>query len=1736
MSTNPLVGYNLRFRKFFSKNSQIIDIPNLIEMQKKSYEAFLLKDSDPDKRENKGLNGIFKSVFPLSDFNNTVSLEFVSYTLGPARYNIEECHQRGMTYASPVKIVLRLIVFETPEEGPKMKGDKSTKEKNKKKDKDIEKSIRDVKEQEVYFGEIPLMTENGSFVINGTERVVVSQLHRSPGVFFNHDGGKGSSTGKLIYSARLIPYRGSWLDFEFDQKDLIYVRIDRRRKFLATIILKALGYNAEQILSLFYNIDEIRIHKGKFLCPFDVSRVAGQYCIIDIIDPKTKKVIVKAGRRITRFLIKKLEELNIKEVEIQPKDLYEKGLAKPLLDPKTGEILAEVNEDLTKATLQKAMKAGVKNLSLIFFHAVAAGPFIRNALAVDKIQNREEALLDIYKRLRPGEQASLEVAEAFFHRLFFDENSYDLGEVGRVKINYKFGFSFEEFPPSLRVLTKKDILSTLRYLVSLRQGQGKVDDIDHLGNRRVRSVGELLENQYRIGLVRMERAIRERMSLQDIDTMMPHDLINAKPVSAVVKEFFSSSQLSQFMDQTNPLSEITHKRRLSALGPGGLTRDRAGFEVRDVHPTHYGRICPVETPEGPNIGLIASLATYARLNKYGFIETPYRQVKDGQVSSQIDYMSALEEANHYIAQAERGLAEGLNDKRVDSVTCRINGEYEIVDKEKVTLMDVSPSQLVSIAASLIPFLEHDDANRALMGSNMQRQAVPLLRPKAPLVGTGVERLVARDSGTSLVALNDGIVEEVDAGRIVIRRLAKGGGLGANVDIYNLIKYQKTNQNTCFNQRVLIHKGDHIKKGDIIADGPSTDLGELALGQNVIVSFMPWMGYNFEDSILISERLVRDDVYTSIHVEEFECVARDTKLGREEITRDIVHVGEDALANLDMGGIITIGSEVRPGDILVGKITPKGETQLSPEEKLLRAIFGEKAAEVRDSSLRAESGVYGTVIDTQVYVRNYSDKDERLESILKEKEEKMEKDLIVEKNVICNNALSKIKEILVGKKTTGVLLSEDGSEELFQAKQKITEEDLENIPFDLLAYIPLSSDLERHVVSIVEGVKNRLQAVEMVFEERVKNLDKGDELPPGVIKTVKVYVAIKRKLQVGDKFAGRHGNKGVISKVLPVEDMPYLADGTPVDMVLNPLGVPSRMNVGQILETHLGWAAYNMGQHLASYLDHSSPDKAKVDLKKIFHEDEKTCKQIDKLDEKSLYELLRENAKGVCFGTPVFDGAREKDIRNLFSQCDLPEDGKSILFDGRTGKPFDNRVTVGVMYMLKLHHLVEEKIHARSIGTYSLVSQQPLGGKAQFGGQRLGEMEVWAIEAYGAAHCLQEFLTVKSDDVAGRTRIYESIVRGENVLEPGLPESFNVLIKEMQSLALNVDLLEENEETQEEDVEIIEDEGRTPLTSLNMEKKPEEASILQLKDSSKDSSSNSKQDSPEVAVEVKAESEVTSEVASEVKAESEVTSEVASEVKAESEVTSEVASEVKAESEVTSEVASEVKAESEVTSEVASEVKAESEVTSEVASEVKAESEVTSEVASEVKAESEVTSEVASEVKAESEVTSEVASEVKAESEVTSEVASEVKAESEVTSEVASEVKAESEVTSEVASEVKAESEVTSEVASEVKAKSEVTSEVASEVKAKSEVTSEVASEVKAESEGETTGKEEIKSMESKAKAHLSENPDDQDPPNKVMEHQPEEGSKEGSEEETYPKAPPTHVKKENQLKSKEKDK
>ena len=1380
MKVGPVTASNVRIRKSFSKNNVAIDIPNLIEMQKSSYEGFLQKDMDPDRRKEEGLNGVFQSVFPINDFNNTSSLEFVSYVLEPPKYDVEECRQRGMTFASPVRVTLRLIVFDVDEETEA-------------------RSIRDVKEQEVYLGEIPLMTKNGSFIINGTERVVVSQLHRSPGVFFDHDGGKGSSSGKYLYSGRVIPYRGSWLYFEFDQKDILYIRIDRRRKFPATILLKAMGYDTQQILEYYYDVDVVKVgKKGEYLRPFDIDKVAGQKAIVDIVDPGTGDIIVGAGRRITRAAVRKVKELGIKQLSLSAEDLMGKVVASPIVDKNTGEIVADVNTEVTAEVLEAVRAMKLKNIHLIFFDGLAAGPYLRNTLLMDKMENKEDAVMEIYKRQRPGEPPTIEAATAFLKRLFFDPETYDLSEVGRLKINYRFNIPFEECPVEHRVLTEKDILEVVRNLINLRNGKGYVDDIDHLGNRRVRSVGELLENQYRIGLVRMERAIRERMSLQDMETMMPHDLVNAKPVNAVVKEFFGSSQLSQFMDQTNPLSEITHKRRLSALGPGGLERSRAGFEVRDVHSTHYGRVCPIETPEGPNIGLIASLATYARINHHGFIETPYLKVNDCETNDEVVYLSALQETDHHIAPATRQGAQFL---KQEQITTRCNGDYQMSPTTKVSYMDVSPSQLVSIAASLIPFLEHDDANRALMGSNMQRQAVPCLRSHSPLVGTGVEKLVARDSGTSVVALNDGIVEEVDASRIVVRRLAKGGGLGANIDIYNLTKYQRTNQNTCFNQKPIVGKGDKVKKNDIIADGPSTEYGELAIGQNILVAFMPWMGYNFEDSILISDRLICDDVYTSIHVEEFECVARDTKLGKEEITRDIANVGDEALKDLDESGVIRVGAEVKPGNILVGKVTPKGETQLSPEEKLLRAIFGEKAGDVRDTSLRVPSGVTGTVIDAQVYSREGVDRDTRLQSIIEEKKRKIAKDFDVEQNVIKNNATSDLKKILVGRKTTGDLLNEDGSKTLLKKGHTITAEDLESIAFELLSYIPTEPDIENQVLRLVDRARNQLDAIRLVFDEKVDRLTKGDELPPGVIKMIKVYVAIKRKLQVGDKFAGRHGNKGVVSKILPQESMPYLADGTPVDMVLNPLGVPSRMNIGQVLEIHMGLAARYLGIHLQEQLDGFDTAKARQSIKEIF-DDADINKKVDHADDESLKRMIKAVKKGVHLASPVFDGAMEADVKQLLKKAHMPTSGQMVLFDGRTGEAFETPVTVGIMYMLKLHHLVEEKIHARSIGPYSLVSQQPLGGKAQFGGQRLGEMEVWAIEAYGAAHSLQEFLTVKSDDVAGRTRMYESIVKGENILEPGLPESFNVLVKELQSLGLNVELIESGILSDADEEEII----------------------------------------------------------------------------------------------------------------------------------------------------------------------------------------------------------------------------------------------------------------------------------------------------------------------------------------------
>ncbi len=1366
-----LFAENRRIRKDFSKVASPVEIPNLIDLQRKSYEKFLQADVAPNKRENSGLQGVFKSVFPIEDFNRTASLEFESYALEKPKYDVLECRQRGMTFAAPLKITVRLVVYDVDEEAGT-------------------RNIRDIKEQEVYMGEIPLMTEAGSFIINGTERVIVSQLHRSPGVIFDHDQGKSHSSGKILYSARIIPHRGSWLDFEFDHKDILYARIDRKRKLPATIILRAMGMSNLEILNFFYKTERITFEKdGKYSKFVDLEILSGQRAEEDITDPKSGDVIVKKNRKFTKAVIKKIQDAGIKKLEIPMEAIVDRVSAEDIVDEKTGEVLLECNQELSSDKVEELKAKGIKEVKVIYTDNLTYGPFVRETLSMDKISNPEEALIEIYKRMRPGDPPTIEASRQLFENLFFNPDRYDLSRVGRLKLNYKFPEN--NITAELTILTKQDILSTLYYLCELNNGRGTIDDIDHLGNRRVRAVGELIENQYRIGLVRMERAIKERMSIQEIETLMPHDLINQKPVSAVVKEFFGSSQLSQFMDQTNPLSEVTHKRRLSALGPGGLTRERAGFEVRDVHNTHYGRICPIETPEGPNIGLIASLSTYARVNEFGFIETPYRVVQNRKLSEEIKFFTATEEENRIIAQVA---PDALKTGKLagDLSSARRKGDFAMVNSDDVELMDVSPNQLVSIAASLIPFLEHDDANRALMGSNMQRQAVPLIRSRAPLVGTGIEKVVARDSGQIVVTRHDGEVIMVDGTKIVVRRTgARSDDGGSDVDIYNLTKYQRSNQNTCVNQRPIVHVGDKVKAGDVLADGPATDVGELALGQNVLVAFMPWGGYNFEDSILISERLIKEDTFTSIHIEEFECVARDTKLGKEEITRDIPNVGEEALKDLDTSGIIRIGAEVKPGDILVGKVTPKGETQLSPEEKLLRAIFGEKAGDVRDTSLRVPSGVHGIVINAQVFAREGTEPDDRSKSILEDHVAKIRRDEKIEIDAIRQSALNKIVRILDGATTTGKLLSEDGSNELLKKGQKLDSDTLATIPFDLIGFIPVKDELEQDVTAIMKTAKEKVDAVKYVFKEKTDKLKRGDELAPGVIKMVKVQIAIKRKLQVGDKMAGRHGNKGVISRILPMEDMPFMAHGKPVDMVLNPLGVPSRMNIGQLLEVMLGWAASGVGEKINAYLDQFNSDKLRKLLKDTYTHPE-VDKYVDKASDAEIKRMAHYLREGVHLATPVFDGATEKDIEKIYNVADLPVRGQTTLFDGVTGEPFAEEVTVGVMYMLKLHHLVEEKIHARSIGPYSLVTQQPLGGKAQFGGQRLGEMEVWALEAYGAAYGLQEFLTVKSDDVTGRNRMYEAIVKGEQLLEPGLPESFNVLVKELQSLALNVELIEDDD--------------------------------------------------------------------------------------------------------------------------------------------------------------------------------------------------------------------------------------------------------------------------------------------------------------------------------------------------------
>ncbi len=1373
-----------KVRKNFGKIAKIIDIPNLIDMQKQSYERFMQMNAPHEKRQDVGLQGVFKSVFPIRDFSGTSSLEYVAYAFGEVKYDVEECLARGMTYEAPLKLTVRLVVYDV---------DKETET----------QSIRDIKEQEIYFGTLPLMTHRGTFIVNGTERVVVSQLHRSPGIFFDHDKGRTHSSGKLLYSARVIPLRGSWIDLEFDPKDILHVRIDRRRKFPATLLLKALGWSAQDLLDMMYPSEVFQLEDDKVYVQVDPDVQMGREMSRDLKDPETGKFLVRAGKKMNRRALNRLGELKVKQIEMEEADLVGRFVAKDLADPNTGEVIVPLNQPVSEEALIKLRAAGVKEVPVLYIDLMRSSTSFRDTLDLDKVESVDDAIVDIYRKLRPSNPPTLEVARTFFRNLFFSAEHYDLSAVGRLKINFRLGF--EGIPEDMRTLRQEDILEAVKELIRLKDTEGQVDDIDHLGNRRVRAVGELLENQYRIGLVRMERAIKERMSLQEIEALMPHDLINSKPVSAVVKEFFGTSQLSQFMDQTNPLSEVTHKRRLSALGPGGLTRERAGFEVRDVHDTHYGRICPIETPEGPNIGLIVSLSTYARVNGYGFIETPYRKASGGKVTGNVEFLSALQEGNHAIAQANAPLdAKGKFIR--DIVIARREGEVLLLNPDEVEYMDVSPNQLVSVAASLVPFLENDDANRALMGSNMQRQAVPLLCTDAPLVGTGIEKVVASDSGVCVVAEASGVVNDVDASRIVVRYdKPLTAEAHSQVKIYKLIKFQRSNQNTCTSQKPICYRGQRVTKGQILADGPAVDGGELALGRNATVAFMSWGGYNYEDSILVSERIVKEDVYTSLHIEEFETVARDTKLGKEEITRDIPNVGEEALKNLDESGIVRVGAEIKAGDILVGKITPKGETQLSPEEKLLRAIFGEKAGDVKDTSLRVPPGVEGIVIDARVFSRKGIEKDERAQSIEDEEVNRLLKDQEDEIRIIRRNAMDQLERLLVGKQLAQPAKDAKGKP-VIAKKTPITTEALQKIPVRQMREFELAGATEKaqaEMERLVEGYLKQVELIRNSFEDKIAKLRRGDELPPGVIKMVKVYVAMKRKLSVGDKMAGRHGNKGVVSRILPIEDMPHFPDGTPMDIVLNPLGVPSRMNVGQVLETHLGWASIGMGQKIGKLVDAISAAKTKAAAKGSTKELRSFLSDIYSTDEfnegfgnvkeEDLALAAKPLATGVPVATPVFDGASEEEIRTLLEGAGLSANGKARLIDGRTGEYFDRPITVGVMYMLKLHHLVDDKIHARSIGPYSLVTQQPLGGKAQFGGQRLGEMEVWAMEAYGAAYSLQEFLTVKSDDVAGRTRMYEKIVKGENNLEAGLPESFNVLVKELQALCLDVELIEQKVE-------------------------------------------------------------------------------------------------------------------------------------------------------------------------------------------------------------------------------------------------------------------------------------------------------------------------------------------------------
>ena len=1353
-------------RKNFGRIKTILDIPDLIDVQRDSYERFLQKNIPYEKRRDIGLQGAFKNVFPIHDLNKTCSLEFVRYFFEDIKYNEEECLKKGMTYEAPAKIVVQLLVFDF---------DEITGSKN----------IRDIKEQEIYFGTLPMMTERGTFIINGVERVVVSQLHRSPGVFFDNDKGKTHPSGKPLYSARIIPLRGSWIDLEFDAKNILFVRIDRRRKFPATILLKAFGYSEEEILRNFYDIEKILVDKDSFRCILDLKNLQGQKITEDIIDQKTGEVIGKKGEKFSKKLYKKLVDIGLKEIPANSNYIQGRIAAHDIVDPQTGEVLVRTNQAFEQESLELIQNKDIREIDLLILDSLEVSTSIRNSMLLDKVVTTDDAILDIYRKLRPTSPPTQEMANTYFNNLFFNPSTYDLSQVGRLKMNYRLN---QDVPLEVCTLRKEDIIETVKELVNLNVKEGTVDDIDHLGNRRVRSVGELLEEGYRVGLIRMQRAIKERMSLQDVDALMPRDLINSKPVSAVINEFFGSSQLSQFMDQTNPLSEITHKRRLSALGPGGLTRERAGFEVRDVHPSHYGRICPIETPEGPNIGLIVSLSTFSRVNDFGFIETPYRKVEDGVVSANIEYLTAMDERDYPIAQANEPLDSESCLVR-DIVAARKGGEACLVSAQEVKYMDVSPNQLVSIAASLIPFLEHDDANRALMGSNMQRQAVPVLQAKSPLIGTGIEKVIGKHSGVAAIARKDGTVESVSASRIVIRPEREKDG----VEIYKLLKFRRSNQSTCYNQKPIVKKGDRVRKEQIIADGPAMEKGELALGRNVTVAFLSWGGYNFEDAILVSERLVKEDVFTSIHIEEFSVLARDTKLGQEEITRDIPNAGEEALKKLDESGIIQLGAEVTPGDVLVGKITPKGETQLSPEEKLLRAIFGEKAGDVKDSSLRVPPGVEGIVIDAKVFSRKGVEKDERTKAIQAEEISQLSKDKKDEIEVIERNAREKLASLLEGKHLKSDLKHTGTGKILLARGQVIDHECLKNVPVDSWQGANIKADMEviENMESVVLMYQQQIEKLDELFKERIKRLDSGDELSPGVIKLVKVFVAVKRKLSVGDKMAGRHGNKGVISVILPVEDMPYFADGTPVDIVLNPLGVPSRMNVGQILEAHLGWSAYELGKQIRVLMESIKVKSAVRDkLREIY------SKEYDQIfaglsDEETKVELGYMQ-DGVHMATPVFDGAQEEEIIECLRKAGLPVSGQVVLYDGRTGEPFDHHVTVGIMYMMKLHHLVDDKIHARSIGPYSLVTQQPLGGKAQFGGQRLGEMEVWAMESYGAAYSLQEFLTVKSDDVAGRTRMYEKIVKGNNFLEAGLPESFNVLVKELQSLGLEVDLNEDGD--------------------------------------------------------------------------------------------------------------------------------------------------------------------------------------------------------------------------------------------------------------------------------------------------------------------------------------------------------